>query len=186
MGKICIIVTTNKKREFLNNKKLTDLLRNDKDYSCDSVDLITNLPNGPKLTEKIKENPSNTGNLPDILRIKVNAPVVLTSNHRKGKYRDDGIMNGARGYVVAIQVNKKNPDKVEIIWVVFHNEEIGKLYRHDHQHLRKNFNPGHHLATPILPERKSFNVKGGNVQNQRTNFPITRPGLCVNCPQMSR
>ena len=52
MGKICIIVTTNKKREFLNNNKLTDLLRNDKDYSCDSVDLITNLPNGPKLTEK--------------------------------------------------------------------------------------------------------------------------------------
>ena len=111
MGKIRIILTTNKKREFVNKKKLASLLNNDEEFSCNSVDRIANLPSGPRLTEKVTDNPCNTGNLANILNIKVNAPIVLTTNHRKGKYRDDGIMNGARGYVVAIQVINKSQIK---------------------------------------------------------------------------
>ena len=120
---------------------------------------MTNLPHGPKLSEKDQDNLGKTGNLPKKLRLKVGAPVIITSNHKKSKYRDDGIQNSARGYVSAIQVSKNYPDKVEIVWVVFIDEKIGKLYRQDHRDLRNGFNPGHPLATPILPERTLFTVK---------------------------
>ena len=82
-------------------------------------------------------------------------------------------MNGARGYIQKVQVSKDKPAKVEIIWVVFNNEHIGKRYRFDHRHLRKGFDPGHEAATPILPQRKKFHVKMGNLQYQRTNFPLS-------------
>ena len=84
--------------------------------------------------------------------MKIGAPVVVTVNHSKKKYREDGIMNGARGYVQSIQVSKKDPNLVEIIWVVFHNESIGALYRFDHRHLWKDHIPGHKLAIPILSQ----------------------------------
>ena len=67
---------------------------------------------------KDQENPNKTGNLPSVLKVKINAPVVITSNHPKAKYREDGIVNGARGYIQAIQVNKNDPEQVEIIWVI--------------------------------------------------------------------
>ena len=172
-GEISIIVTTNPKRELLNNQKLDELLPNEKEYLCNSVNRITNLPHGPKLSNRDKDNLSKTGNLPETLRLKVGAPVVITTNNKKAKYREDGMGNGARGYVSAIQVSPENQDKVEIIWVVFKNEKIGRRYRFDHQELREKFNPGHPLATPILPERNRFTVQWGNVQYQRTNFPLS-------------
>ena len=123
---------------------------------CDSTDRVTNLPVGNQLPEKLKVNPGNTGNLPTELRLKVGAPVVVTTNHSKQKYKEDGIVNGARGFVQAIQVNDQNQEKVEVIWVVFKDENIGRLYRHEHKHLRQGFNPGHERATPLLPVRKNI------------------------------
>ena len=78
-----------------------------------------NLPSGHKVPERLKGNPGRTGNLVTELVLKVGAPVVIKTNHSKHKYKDDGIMNGARGYVQAITVSKDDPEKVEIIWVVF-------------------------------------------------------------------
>lgn len=172
-GKLSIIVTTNKKRDFENARKLAELLPNEKEYSCNSVDRVINLPGAAKIPKKYQENPGNTGNLEAELKLKVGAPVIVTTNHPKKKYKDDGIMNGARGYVQAIQVSKDNPEKVEIVWVVFNKETVGKLYRFEHAYLRKSFNPGHELATPILPERKNFKLKFGNVEIQRTNFALS-------------
>ena len=63
-GEISIIVTTNKKRDLLNNQKLDELLPNEREYFCNCVDRVTNLPNGPKLSEKDQDNLSKTGNLP--------------------------------------------------------------------------------------------------------------------------
>ena len=83
------------------------------------------------------------------------------------------IVNGARGYVQSIQVSKDNPVKVDIIWIVFNNERVGKLYRFEHNYLRKKHNPGHDQATPILPQRRNFTVKFGDVEYQRTNFPVS-------------
>ena len=172
-GDLSIIVTTNKLREFYNNKKLEELLPLEQEYSCNCVDRVTNLPYAPKISEKDQDNLSKTGNLPTKLRLKVGAPVIITSNHKKAKYKEDGIQNGARGYVRAIQVSKNYPDKVEIVWVVFIDESIGKLYRQEHRDLRNSFNPGHPLATPILPERQLFTPEWGNVQYQRTNFALS-------------
>ena len=167
-GKLSIIVTTNMKREYVNSKMLSDLLPSGKEYSCSSVDRVINLPNCPSLTDKDQLNLNKTGNLPTMLKIKIGAPVVITSNHPKAKYKEDVIVNGARGYVQAVQTSDK---RVEIIWVVFNNEKIGKLYRFENNDKRQGFDPGHYLATPILPERKKFTH--GNVEYQRSNFALS-------------
>ena len=39
--------------------------------------------------------------------------------------------------------------------------------------MRQDFNPGHSLETPILPERKKFSLKGGNIEYQITNFALS-------------
>ena len=172
-GKILIIVTTNKKRNLVNSQKLSKLIPNEKEYKCNSIDRVKNVPGQRKLPSKLKENPGKTGNLLSELNLKVGAPVVITTNHSKQKYREDGIVNGARGYVDSIQVSKDDPDQVMVIWVVFNNESIGKLYRFEHNYLKKQFHPAHEQATPILPQRKNFTIKFGNVEYQRTNFPLS-------------
>ena len=137
-GKLSIIVTTNAKKDLINHQKLHQLLPCEKEFTCNSIDRVTNLPVGNTLPEKLRDNSSKTGNLQTELKVKVGAPIVITSNHSKQKYREDGIVNGARGFVQAIQVSRENPDKVEVVWIVFNNESVGKLYRFEHNHLRKN------------------------------------------------
>ena len=172
-GRLSIIVTTNMKRNIVNSEKLIQLIPNEKEYSCNSVDRVTNLPSGHKVPERLKMNPGKTGNLETELKLKIGAPVVITSNHAKQKYREDGIVNGARGYVQSITVSKEDSEKVDIIWMVFNRETMGKLYRFEHSYLLKDHNPGHKLATPIFPTRKNFTEKFGSVEYQRTNFPLS-------------
>ena len=172
-GKILIIVTTNPKKDLINHQKLMELIPHEKEYTCDSIDRVTNLPVEKPLPKKMKKNPGLTGNLETELKLKVGAPVVITSNHSKQIYKEDGIMNGVRGFVQAIQVNQENSEKVEVVWIIFHDEKIGRRYRFDHKHLLKTFNPGHKNATPILPSRSHFKVKFGSVEYQRQNFPLS-------------
>ena len=154
-GKLSIIVTTNGKKDLINHQKLSLLLPHKKEYTCNSLDRVTNLPVGNKLPDKLKDNPGKTGNLQTELKIKIGAPILITSNHSKQKYREDGIVNGARGFVHSIQVNENDSEKVEVIWIVFNKESVGRLYRFEHKHLRQNFNPGHERATPMLPVRRT-------------------------------
>ena len=51
-GKISIVVTTNLKKDLVNNQKLNQLLPNQKEFVCNCVDRVLNLPSGPKLSEK--------------------------------------------------------------------------------------------------------------------------------------
>ena len=118
-------------------------------------------------------NPGKTGNLETVLKLKVGAPVVITSNHSKRKYREDGLTNGARGFVHCIQTSKDDPEKVEVVWVIFNDPKVGRLYRADHYLLKEVFNPGHPLATPILPVRKKFKAKGGNVEYLCQKFSLS-------------
>ena len=171
-GALSIIVTVNKKRDLINRQKLDLLLPNVQEFICDSKDRVTNLPS-KSLPDRMKGNPGKTGNLQTQLSLKVGAPVIITTNHSKTKYKDDGIMNGARGYVQSIQTSKENPQKVDIVWVVFNKPNIGRRYRFDHIHLRKFHDPGHESATPILPVRITFKENFGNTEYQRTNFPLT-------------
>ena len=172
-GKLLIIVTTNAKKDLINHKYLSRLLPEEKEYSCNSIDRVINLPVGNKLPEKLKENPGKTGNLQTDLKLKVGAPIVITTNHAKQKYREDGIVNGARGFVQAIQTSRDDQNKVEVVWVIFNNDSIGRLFRFEHNHLRKHFDPGHQMATPILPSRRNFKLKFGNVEYQRQNFALS-------------
>ena len=57
-----MIVTTNKKKDLINKQKLDELLPTVKEYVCNSVDRVTNLP-GRKLPQRLKDNPGKTGNL---------------------------------------------------------------------------------------------------------------------------
>ena len=118
-GKLSIIVTTNAKKDLVNHQKLTQLLPNEKEYSCNSIDRVINLPGKNKLPEKLNKNPGNTGNLSVEFKIKIGAPIVITSNHSKQKYREDYIVNGARGYVQAVQASQNYPHKVEIVWMCY-------------------------------------------------------------------
>ena len=59
-------------------EKLRTLLPNEKEYTCNSVDRITNLPSGKKVPERLKSNLGKTGNLETELKLKVGAPVVIT------------------------------------------------------------------------------------------------------------
>ena len=172
-GKLSIIVTTNMKRYLVNTEKLAQLLPNEKEYSCNSIDRVTNLPAAHKVPERLKNNPGKTGNLETELKLKVGAPIVVTSNHSKQKFWEDGIVNGARGYVHSMSVSKDDPEKVDLIWVVFNQEAFGRLYRFEHFYLLKDYKPGHKLATPIFPTRKKFTEKFGSVEYQRTNFPLS-------------
>ena len=43
-GKLLIIVTTNAKKDLINQQKLTELLPFEREYSCNSIDRVTNLP----------------------------------------------------------------------------------------------------------------------------------------------
>ena len=171
-GKLSIIVTVNKKKDLINTQKLHQLLPDVPEFICDSTDRVTNLPSRT-LPNRMKVNPGKTGNLETELRLRVGAPVFITTNHAKKKYKEDGIINGARGFVQSIQTSKETPEKVEVIWVVFHKENTGLRYRIDHNYLRKQFNPGHKSATPILPQRNTFKEKFGDAEYQRTNFPLS-------------
>ena len=81
-------------------------------------------------------------------------------------------MNGARGFVQAIETNPDDPERVDVIWVVFNDSTIGRRYRAENYGMREFFDPGHPLATPIVPDRTTFERKGG-IKYQRTNFPLS-------------
>ena len=56
-----------------------------------------------------------------------------TSNHPKKKYKEEGIINGARGYVQSIKVSKNNPEKLDVVWVVLTKRIMGND-RFEHRH----------------------------------------------------
>ena len=123
-GKTSIIVTTNEKRKGINREKIEKLLPYEATVILSATDRSTNISTPPQLTDDI--NYTNTGNLAKSLILKVGAPIILTVNHTKAKYREDGIVNSARGYVDSFQMDVGNENVVKAIWVVFQNKNIGK------------------------------------------------------------
>ena len=70
-----------------------------------------------------------------------------TQNRGQLTHSDTTIVNGAQGFVQLIQTSKENPEKVDVLWVVFNKDSIGRLYWVDHRYLRQHYNPGHEAAT---------------------------------------
>ena len=153
----------------INDFKLDILLPNCQSFFCNSRDQSTNLSNPPELPSNL--NYTETGNLSKTLRLKVGAPIMLTVNNSKSKYREDGICNGARGFIDSFQVASGSLTEVRYIWVVFKDESIGRKMRFDHRHLLKVHKPMNPNAVPIEVCKVRFNVGSGNVSYQRTQFP---------------
>ena len=109
-GKISIIVITNKIRQEINEHKLNTLLTRRRMYTSVALDRCTNLENPPEVPSKLSL--TQAGGLESKLVLKNEAPVVVTSNHPQAKFKEDGIVNGARGYVDSIQVSSADPDKI--------------------------------------------------------------------------
>ena len=170
-GKISIIVLTNKVRQEINEHKLNTLLQGQKTYMSRALDRCTNLENPPDVPENLPL--TQTGGLESQLLLKIDAPVVVTSNHAKAKYKEDGIMNGAKGYIDSVQVSKSDAEKVEVVWIVFKDENIGKVLRYDLRHLLKLHKPFNEKAVPILREKKTFSIQNGEIRYQRFQFPLT-------------
>ena len=168
-GKISIIVTTNKKREKHNLEKLEKLLPDTDAVLCNSKDNSTNIANPPQLGDDL--NYTETGNLQKSLKLKVGAPIMITVNHAKAKYREDGVCNGARAYIDSFQKASENSTEIQYIWVVFKNKQIGQQLRIDNLHLLQKHKPNHPKAVPIEVCKIKFNVRSGNVNYQRTQFP---------------
>ena len=99
-----------------------------KEFLCSSIDRVTNLPTKTGVPDRLNKNPGKTGNIEKQLRLRVGCPVVITANHPKQKFREDGIVNGCRGFFQAIQCSKETPEKVDIVWVVFHDQSAGRRY----------------------------------------------------------
>ena len=169
-GKLCIIVTTNKDRERINNEKLKTLLPTSKAYVVSSIDQATNVKNPPPISDKLPL--TQTGQLETEIVFKEGAPVMITSNHREQKYKNNGIVNGSRGYIDSVQPSQNNPDEAEVIWVRFHDDRTGQLLRVDNRALLQYHKPKDDKAVPIMKQKKQFSVKG-SVKWLREQFPLT-------------
>ena len=170
-GKLAIIVTTNKDRDLINHDKLNKLLPLGQKYHESCVDESTNTKNGPKVPEHLPH--TQTGQLETNFIFKQDAPVMITSNHPQQRYKNNGIVNGSRGYIDSIQVSKDNTNEVEIIWVRFNDDKTGQLLRQDNQALLKHHKPNDPKAVPIRKQKKPFQPMGGNSSVVRTQFPLT-------------
>ena len=173
-GTVSIIVTTNEDREAINLEKLRALLPNEKEYTCLSYDNVTNRKNHTPVAETTCKR--TEGGMMKNLIIREGAPVMITMNHQVKEFKEDGLTNGAFGYIDFIQVSDKNPEVVEIIWVVFRDKRVGKKhYKAAKRKLRKEefAHLIHEDALPILPSTKEFSVQQGNLKYVRKQFALT-------------
>jgi hypothetical protein len=178
-GRVAIITTTNEQREAINLEKLRSLLPHQQEYVCLSQDKISDAKNYVPRPDTVSYDVRSTkakGGMVKNLIIREGAPVMVTDNHKTARYKEDGIVNSAMGYIDHIQTSRENPDLVELIWVVFQNREIGaRCYRREKRCLRPRDSEGYlsEDALPILPVRKHVEVEQNNTHYIRTQFPLT-------------
>ena len=170
-GKLSYIVTTNKRRQDVNEIKLENLLKQEPGFESYALDRCTNLEYPPEVPSKLPL--TQTGGLEHKLTLKINAPVVITSNHQQAKYKEDGLVNGARGYIDSIQLCKSNPEDIKVVWVIFKDKNIGKRLSFDLKHVKKDHKLNNKDAIPILKQKKQFTINNGEVKFQRHQFPLT-------------
>ena len=173
-GTVSIVVTTNEDREAINLAKLRALLPNAKEYTCLSNEKVTNRKHHTPVPETVCKH--QTHGMMKKLIIREGATVMITTNHQVPRYKEDGLTNGAFGYIDFIQVSKKDPEVVDIIWVVFRDKRVGKRhYKAEKRYLRKEefAHLIHEDALPILPSTKLFEVEQGNLQFMMKQFALT-------------
>jgi len=175
-GKVAIITTTNEQREEINLKKLRKLLPDKREFVFLSKDKISDAKNYMPVPDTVSYETGKKKGMVKNLIIREGAPVMLITNDKKTRYKEDGIVNGATGYIDYIQTAEGNSEIVDIIWVVFKNKDVGnKCYRRERRHSRPRYSD-HWLdpaALPIFPVQKPVEVEQGNARYIRTQFPLT-------------
>ena len=167
-GDIGILVTTNEKREKINQEKLNNLLPSEDIVSNYCKDKCTNIIDAPLPPENM--NYTKARGLPFKLHLKVGAPILITVNDIK--YKEDGIVNGAKGYIDSFQFNEDDPEKVKAIWVVFRDETVGRRLRMDKYELKAMHTPANEMAVPIELTKTRFEIDKGNHKYVRQQFPV--------------
>ena len=169
-GKICIIVSENKHRAKINLEKLNNLIPDKPSVTVLSSDTSTNIKNPPLLPKNIPH--TKTGQLENQVIFKEGAPVMITSNSQIPKYKQNGIVNGVRGYIDSFQYSSEDSTCLEYIWVRFNDDKTGQLQRIENCHLLQHHKPYDKLAVPIARQKKTFSFKG-NTNYLRSQFPLT-------------
>ena len=177
-GKLCIIVTTNNAREEINNEKLEKLLPDKPKFYANAIDKSTNNPRAPEVHDKIPL--TRTGQLQKRITFKENAPVMITSNSSKMKYKTNGIVNGARGKIDSIQPSDTDPEVAEVVWIRFNDDKIGQLHRFESKHLLEKHNDANSNCKYFNPKFwiricscicKRNTKKGGNYNVEEATVP---------------
>ena len=126
-------------------------------HTFHAIDKFSNLSHDvPTVTQSYTQ----TGGLPTILKVKVNSPVLLTQNID----REDGLVNGQRGYVHEVQD--------EVIWVQFFDENCGHRARQRSGLLP---NTPNEKAVPIMKAKSpvQFSLGKGRARVTRKGiFPL--------------
>ena len=97
---------------------------------------------------------------------------MVTSNSNIPRHKQNGIVNGVRGYIDSLQYSTEDPTSLEYIWVRFIDNKIGQLLRFENSHLLQHHKPNDELAVPIARQKKSFQLRG-NTNYVRSQFPLT-------------
>ena len=97
---------------------------------------------------------------------------MITSNHSERRHKNNGIVNGSRGFVDSIQEDENDPGVAAVIWVRFLNDNTGQCLRDENKGLLRKHKPNDPLAVPIMRQKKQFQVRG-NVNWLREQFPLT-------------
>ena len=115
---------------------------------------------------------TQTANLPSVLNLKLNIPVMITVNSTTKRFKENGIVNGARGFIEGLEftTRKDGTKRLNIIWVVFPEKETGALLRDAMK--AKGIKHNNSKAVPIMQMSKSFQIKGTNTKAKRKQFPL--------------
>ena len=109
-------------------------------------------------------NPHETGNLKNILTVKINARVMITTNIDVC----DGLTNGAMGTVTNVVIDEKTGKMITIL-VSFDSKHVGQEAMHTNVYKSTNQN-----AVPIYQTQATFPIhKKASCQATRSQFPLT-------------
>ena len=88
------------------------------------------------------------------------------------KYKEDGVVNGARGHIDSFQMEENDSTTIKIIWVVFRDENVGKRLRLDKYDVKGSHKTTNPLAVPIEATKTRFELNHGNHKYVRKQFPV--------------
>ena len=123
--------------KLLPGKEFTNIATDSKKDDCTELANVT-----------MPTNPHETGNLRNVLTVKINATVMITTNIDVA----DGLTNGAMGTVTNVIIDQTT-GKMSVILVAFDSEHVGQETRHT-----SVYNSIHQTAVPIHCTQATFTI----------------------------